>query len=288
MSPAAPGPAPSVVLSALLLASALAGAAWGAGAAPAKAARDPAAALSEGNRLARNGDLEGALRVYAAGYSGGGPFDAVLAYNLGTTAHHLGRLPVALLWYRRAAAAGADDPWLLDNLELARRDRRAAAPPPAHEPVSQEPEPPISARYRRAPLLAAVLLSWAAIPALALPARLDRWRSRLLVGLALLAAAAAGGALAASALAPRPAVLLAACPATAGTPGRPAGAASRGHAGRRTSRVHMRHSPEGSPGRSLPAGTEVWVTPGAAGAWRLAQDPHAPPCPAAAVGLVEP
>jgi hypothetical protein len=39
----------------------------------------------------------------------------------------------------------------------------------------------------------------------------------------------------------------------AGSPGGSASAASRGHADRRTSRVDMRHSPEGSPGRSLTA-----------------------------------
>jgi tetratricopeptide (TPR) repeat protein len=220
-------------------------------AAAAPPSSDPAAAaLAAGNRLARNGDLEEALRAYAAGYSGRHPLDAALAYNLGTTAHHLGRLPLALLWYRRAAAAGDDDPWLQDNLALARRSLRAAEPSPA-----QPPPPPAWTRARRILPLAAVLLSWAALPALALPADPERRRARLLAGLAVLVAISLGAGGLAAALAPRAAVLLAACPGTAG---------------------------------EIPPGAEVWVTPASSGAWHLSQAPNAPACPRAAVGLIEP
>src|SRR5262245_59538298 len=79
---------------------------------------DAAAALREGNRRFHAGDLEEAMEAYAAGYDGADP---LLAYNLGTTAHHLDRLPEALLWYRRAIASdsgGAGNPWLRDNLRL--------------------------------------------------------------------------------------------------------------------------------------------------------------------------
>ncbi len=86
-------------------------------------------ALREGNRLFRRGDLEAALEAYRAGYHGDDP---VLAYNLGTTAHHLGRLPEAVLWYRRAEEmAGDGDLWLTQNLADARRalDAVHLAPP---------------------------------------------------------------------------------------------------------------------------------------------------------------
>lgn len=94
---------------------------------PARASED---ALREGNRRFRQGNLEAAFEAYQAGYGGDDP---VLAYNLGTTAHHLGRLPEAVLWYRRAAEDGGGDVdrWLAQNLQNARRalDARRLPPP---------------------------------------------------------------------------------------------------------------------------------------------------------------
>lgn len=79
---------------------------------------DPLTALQEGNRLFRNGQIEEAAAAYRAGYTPEEPHPTLL-YNLGTALHHLDRLPEAVLWYRRAA--GSDDPWLQENLWLARR-----------------------------------------------------------------------------------------------------------------------------------------------------------------------
>lgn len=76
-----------------------------------------AEALREGNRLFALGELEAALVAYEAGYEPTAPHPT-LVYNLATTLHHLDRLPEAILWYRRGAA---EDPWLQENLWLARR-----------------------------------------------------------------------------------------------------------------------------------------------------------------------
>jgi len=91
------------------------------------AATDPLAALNEGNRLYRNGQLEAAVEAYRAGYSPAAP-NLTLAYNLGTALHHLGRLPEAILWYRRAGDSA--DPWLAENLALAHRTLGTRALPP--------------------------------------------------------------------------------------------------------------------------------------------------------------
>lgn len=81
------------------------------------AARSVTDALREGNRLFAQGDLEGALRAYQAGFRPEAPHPT-LVYNTATTLHHLERLPEAMLWYRRG---DAEDPWLQENLWLARR-----------------------------------------------------------------------------------------------------------------------------------------------------------------------
>lgn len=82
---------------------------------------DPLAALAAGNQAAGAGQLEAAVEAYLRGYDPQA-IHPTLAYNLGTTLHQLGRLPEAILWYRRAApTAGTADPWLADNLLLARR-----------------------------------------------------------------------------------------------------------------------------------------------------------------------
>jgi hypothetical protein len=91
----------------------------------------PEAALAEGNLLFEKGEVEAALEAYARGWTGGGSrrdatgvadaaLAGVLAYDAGTCALRLGRLPEALLWYRRAEAALPGDPWLRDNLALTR------------------------------------------------------------------------------------------------------------------------------------------------------------------------
>ncbi len=80
---------------------------------------DQVGALREGNRLYREGRLEEAREAYLAGYSTEAPHP-VLAYNLATTSHHLGFVPEAILWYRRAAASNPGDPWMQENLASAR------------------------------------------------------------------------------------------------------------------------------------------------------------------------
>lgn len=87
--------------------------------APATAQSEQVSALREGNRLFREGRLEEAYAAYQGGHDDSEPH-AVLSYNLGTAAHHLDRLPEAILWYRRAAEENPGDPWLQENLEMAR------------------------------------------------------------------------------------------------------------------------------------------------------------------------
>ena len=172
-----------------------------------------AAALGEGNRLFRSGRLAEAMTAYASGWSPGGSSGgdagagAVLAYNLGTTAHRLGRYPEAVLWYRRAAAARLDDPWLRDNLKLARaRTGAEMLPPPGL--LGR-----LSAHLDLVALLA-VVLTWTA---LGLFVAALRGRGRR--GWAAAAAAALVAWLGAAALGawgPRPAVLLERCAGAAG------------------------------------------------------------------------
>lgn len=116
------GPLPRLSLAALLLLPSLALAA------PPDLSSDPdpQTALEQGNRHFRAGRLEEALSSYRAGWDPRDPHP-ILAYNLGTTAHHLGRLPEAVLWYHRAIrVAGDGDVWLTENLARARE--RLAAP----------------------------------------------------------------------------------------------------------------------------------------------------------------
>ncbi len=90
-----------------------------AGALPASAQINQISALREGNRLFREGRVEEAHEAYLRGYDINVPH-SILFYNLGTTAQHLGRLPEAILWYRRAESLSPRDPWLQENLEIAR------------------------------------------------------------------------------------------------------------------------------------------------------------------------
>jgi tetratricopeptide (TPR) repeat protein len=160
-----------------------------------------AKALVRGDRLAAAGRLEAALEAYAAAYAGEQGDDAVTAYNAGTVALQLGRLPEAVLWLRRAQAGATEpDPWTADNLAAARRLLG----------IPERPAPaPWAMAQRAVPWLCwgAVGLAWAAL-GLGLATR----RSRS--GLAVLAAAALlfGAGLALSRWGPREAVLLKACP----------------------------------------------------------------------------
>ncbi|HKV07143.1 MAG TPA: tetratricopeptide repeat protein [Thermoanaerobaculia bacterium] len=170
---------------------------------------DPDVALREGNRLFEEGELEEAMTAYAAGYGRGAPgVDPLLAYNLGTTAHHLGRLPEALLWYRRAEAAAHDDPWLAENLETLQRSLGA--------PDGPSPLWAFGARAGRWLSVAGVALAWAALAFFALGRR-----SGALGAVALLACAAFAGGFLLDRKGPRPGVLLESCPA--GKEGLPAG-----------------------------------------------------------------
>ena len=74
--------------------------------------------LAEGNDLVAAGELEQAVAVYGSGYDPASPHPT-LVYNLGTVLHRLDRLPEAVLWYRRSPQS--EDPWLQENLWLARR-----------------------------------------------------------------------------------------------------------------------------------------------------------------------
>ena len=91
----------------------------GGAAVAADAPSDQVASLREGNRLYREGRLEEARDAYLAGYRPEAPHP-VLEYNMATTMHHLGDLPQAILWYRRAEATNPGDPWMRENLRRAR------------------------------------------------------------------------------------------------------------------------------------------------------------------------
>lgn len=136
---------------------------------------DAVTALREGNRLFRGGLLEQAEAAYRTGWDPDRPHP-LLAYNLATTLHHRGELPEAILWYRRAEEA--DDPWRVENLDLARRTLgapRAAAPSWS------------STLADRLPLwiVAAVAAAWAVPLALFVPGRRGALLAAFLAGLAL-------------------------------------------------------------------------------------------------------
>lgn len=164
---------------------------------------DPVAALNEGNRLFRNGQLEEAVEAYRSGYSPRAPHPT-LVYNLGTTLHRLDRLPEAILWYRRAGDSA--DPWLQENLWLARRSLGSQTLPAGgflgrlsgHTWWLE---------------LAAVVLGWLALLALLALPRLPWWS---LLSVALLSTALYVSALALDRWGPAPAVLLQDCTTPAG------------------------------------------------------------------------
>ena len=160
-------------------------------------------ALREGNDLYRGGRIEAAVAAYERGYSPRSPHPT-LVYNLGTALHHLGRLPEAILWYLRAA--DSRDPWLEENLWLARRSLGTQA---------LEPGGPLGWLAQNGDGL-----RWAAIAAawgwLLLTVALPRPPIWGLVAGALLAAALYAAAAGVERWGPRPAVDLADCVSAAG------------------------------------------------------------------------
>ena len=180
-------------------------AAVAAAALPASAQIDQISALREGNRLFREGRVEEAHEAYLRGYDADLPH-SILFYNLGTTAHHLGRLPEAILWYRRAETLSPRDPWLRDNLEIARDTlglRPYSAPGFSGEIV----------RNARALYYLAALLAWAGALLWLLRGRHPPLVPLVLLGSGLLVYA---GTLLASRSAPAAAVLIEDCTSTAG------------------------------------------------------------------------
>jgi len=173
---------------------------------------DPEAALAEGNRRFEKDEIESALEAYSRGYAGGGSSaDGVLAYNAGTCALRLGRLPEALLWYRRAEMAAPGDPWVRDNLALTRRA--------LGDPLEENPAWRLWLENRGSLAAAGVALAWVAVGLLVAAPRFPRG---LLAVLALLACSAFAAGTLVDRFGPRAAVLLAACPAPQGG-GLPAG-----------------------------------------------------------------
>lgn len=205
---------------------------------------DSASALREGNRRFHAGDLEGAMTVYASAYDGSDP---LVAYNIGAAAHHLGRLPEALLWYRRAEASGpSGDSWLRENLELVRGQLRDAG-------VREETGTSWSfwMSHRQRLVWTGLLLAWAALPALLLP-RNPRVRRAAVAAVALASALPFGAGLLLGRRGPREAVLLEAC---------------------------------AGPSGGLPAGSEVSVFPADGPGWRVPGTDFV--CPERSIGLVD-
>jgi tetratricopeptide (TPR) repeat protein len=192
-------PSPPVALAALVAGALLAVCAGAATAAePAQAGQ--VSALREGNRLYREGRLEEAREAYLAGHTPG-DVHPVLAYNMATTAHHLGRLPEAILWYRRAATASPADPWMRENLASAR----------ASLGLQPYPPPRLSgwiARYSIALSYLATALAW-----IGLGLWIARPRRSVRPALTLFAAGVLlyGATLLAGRLSPRAAVVLEPC-----------------------------------------------------------------------------
>ncbi|MEO1370183.1 MAG: tetratricopeptide repeat protein, partial [Acidobacteriota bacterium] len=162
---------------------------------------DDALALRRGNEAFAAGDLEAALEAYRAGYRPDAPHPT-LVYNLATTLHHLDQLPEAILWYRRAAA---EDPWVQENLWLARRSLGSQS-------LGLRGLPSLLVRHSGTLFGVAVGLAWLSLAA-ALSSRVSRGAWAVALGLTLLAW---GGAVAADRFGPVEAVLLTDCAASVG------------------------------------------------------------------------
>jgi tetratricopeptide (TPR) repeat protein len=133
-------------------------------------------ALNRGNQLFRAGQIAAAVDVYLAGYRSETP-NSTLAYNLGTALHRLDRLPEAILWYRRAGRS--NDPWLEDNLWLARRT------------LGSQRLPAGNLLGRLAPhgnllRLVGIGLAWLCLPLLVLGRRFPPWATGVAVLLAVI------------------------------------------------------------------------------------------------------
>ncbi|HEX9669706.1 MAG TPA: hypothetical protein VGC93_09500 [Thermoanaerobaculia bacterium] len=139
------------------------------------------------------------MSAYEAGWRG--TRDPVLAYNLGTAAHRLGRLPKAVLWYRRAEGGLGGDPWLRDNLAAARQALGGPAVP-APGPLA------FLAAWREHLRWVGAGLAWVALPLAWVRWRGARWG---LVAVGLLAVALFAGGTMLALRGPFPAVLLEPC-----------------------------------------------------------------------------
>jgi len=240
------GPAPARMLVAAVVALlALAPVAAGATARPNREGGTGSDALRKGNRLFRQGDPAAAVDAYLEAGTAAAENDPVLAYNLATALHWTGRLPEAIVWYRRAERGFADDPWLVQNLERAREALAAPRPGPPRALA------PLLLHPWMLPALA-TLTTWLALALVSLRGRHPDRRRRVI---ALLATAAVlwAGQIALERLGPRPAVLLQPC------------------------------------GTSLPAGSEVWVSPGknpSSGTWTVHTTDRSVQCPSMAVALL--
>ncbi len=173
--------------------------------ADAQSADEQVGSLREGNRLYREGRLEEARDAYLTGYSPESPHP-VLAYNLATTAHHLGSVPEAILWYRRAAATNPGDPWMQENLASAR----------AALGLQPYPAPGLSglvSRHQTLLLYAGALFAWAGLLLWIARQRRSAAVAFILLGIGVVIFSAT---LATSRSAPRAAVVLEDCSADEG------------------------------------------------------------------------
>ncbi|MDA8018582.1 MAG: hypothetical protein MPN21_14170 [Thermoanaerobaculia bacterium] len=158
---------------------------------------DSVRALAEANDLVAAGELEQAVAVYRSGYDPERPHPS-LTYNLGTILHRLDRLPEAVLWYRRSPQT--DDPWLEENLWLARRSLGS----------QQLPGGTLGALASQADRIALVGIAsaWLVLLLVSLGDRLPR---KLTVAAGLASVLLYGSAYGLHRWGPRPAVLLADC-----------------------------------------------------------------------------
>ncbi len=185
------------------------------------------AALEEGNRLFLTGQIEDAIAAYRQGYDAQAP-DPTLLYNLGTALHHAGRLSEAILWYRRAAGSGhlsdpssidaesstagespskrVSDPWLAENLWLARRSLGSR---------TLQPSGPLGGLVRHTGSLRSIAIAMAWLTLLLVIAG-KRVPGVLVAAAAALAILIAGGAAAVERWGPQPAVMIEDCATPAG------------------------------------------------------------------------